>query len=346
MEIHRPSSSLPLTVYISESLDPMLNLALEEWIYNRSGGNAKQLYLWRNADSVIIGRFQNPWAECRVRELERDGILLARRRSGGGAVYHDSGNTNFTFFTSRQDYSKEQNFEIVLRALNNLGVPAEASGRQDLIADSRKISGSAFKLTSDKAYHHGTLLLNSNLEKLVYYLTPDDLELESKGIASVSSRVANINEFDPAITNECLTVELIGQFEAFYGGKAKVIRVDPKRMFDDPGFRTSYRDLTSWEWLWGRTPKFTRRLSCRFDWGEMELLLTAKRGAIEEVVLCSDPPPIGGQEMTATIGGVLKGCRYSREAVTKLVARLEAEGGCDLTTQHLAEFLRWFAGRI
>lgn len=346
MESRQSRSVTPLTVYISESLDPMLNLALEEWIYARSGGNAKQLYLWRNRDSVVIGRFQNPWTECRVGELEREGILLARRRSGGGAVFHDSGNTNFTFFTSRQDYSKERNFEIVLRALNNIDIPAAASGRHDLIAEGRKISGSAFKLTSERAYHHGTLLVNSNLEKLVYYLTPDDLELESKGIASVRSHVANLTEFDPVITHEQLSEELIGQFEAFYGGKADVIRIDPERMLDDPGFRTSYRELTSWEWLWGRTPKFTRRLSCRFDWGEMELLLTAKRGTIEAVTHHSDGLPAGRgkegferQDMAATIEGVLKGCRYSRKAVADLLTR-------NRTDRRLAEFLRWFIEQI
>jgi lipoate-protein ligase A len=340
MESRQSRSVTPLTVYISESFDPMLNLALEEWIYARSGGNAKQLYLWRNRDSVIIGRFQNPWTECRVGELERDGVQLARRRSGGGAVYHDTGNTNFTFFTSRQDYSKERNFEIVLRALNGIGIPAAASGRHDLIAEGRKISGSAFKLTSERAYHHGTLLLNSNLEKLVYYLTPDDLELESKGIASVRSRVANLTEFDPVITHEQLAEELIGQFESYYGGKAEVMRLDPKRMLDDPEFRESYRELASWEWLWGRTPKFTRRLSCRFDWGEMELLLTAKRGTIEAVTLPPDGLPAGrGQDMAATIEGVLKGCRYSREAVADLLDR-------NRTDRRLAEFLRWFIEQI
>ena len=139
--------------------------------------HAKILFLWRNAETVVIGQSQNPWKECNTRRMEQDGIRLARRSSGGGAVFHDLGNTCFTFMAGKPGYDKSVSTDIILQALRQLGVTAGASGRNDLVMETadgpRKISGSAYRETQDRGFHHGTLLLNADLERLADYLNPD-----------------------------------------------------------------------------------------------------------------------------------------------------------------------------
>lgn len=138
-----------LRLLLSESNDPWFNLAVEECIFRQMPATQRVLFLWRNAETVVIGRAQNPWKECNTRRMAEDGIRLARRSSGGGAVFHDLGNCCFTFLAGKPEYDKSVSTEIILRALTSLGVPAEASGRNDLVVNTadglRKISGSAYR---------------------------------------------------------------------------------------------------------------------------------------------------------------------------------------------------------
>ena len=177
--------SIKTRVLHSETFNPWFNLATEDWIFRDMNPEGHVLYLWRNSETVVIGRYQNPWLECRLDAMKADGVRLARRQSGGGAVYHDHQNLNFTFMSGVDVYDKERNFEIIIDALSKFGIKAETSGRNDMIVGGRKISGSAFKLTKDRAFHHGTLLVDVDLGRLGNYLNPDVLKLESKGIKSV-----------------------------------------------------------------------------------------------------------------------------------------------------------------
>ncbi|BFO09818.1 hypothetical protein GGER_23280 [Serratia rubidaea] len=148
--------------------------------------HAKILFLWRNAETVVIGQSQNPWKECNTRRMEQDGIRLARRSSGGGAVFHDLGNTCFTFMAGKPGYDKSVSTQIILQALATLGIRATASGRNDLVIDTaagpRKISGSAYRETQDRGFHHGTLLLNADLNRLADYLNPDEKNCRPKAL--------------------------------------------------------------------------------------------------------------------------------------------------------------------
>lgn len=209
-----------LTVYFSRSYNPYLNLAIEDHIFKNMRPDEQILYLWRNDNTVVIGRFQNPWVECRVKEIEHDGVFLARRQSGGGAVYHDLGNTNFTFFSPKTQYDKERNIKIIIDSLDRFGIDASMSGRNDILVDGKKVSGSAFKLTASKAFHHGTLLVNTDLDNLEYYLTPDREKLESKGIASIRSRVVNLADINPRVNHEELCDAIVSRFVSEYGGTA------------------------------------------------------------------------------------------------------------------------------
>lgn len=180
-----------LRLLLSDSYDPGFNLAVEECIFRQMSPTQHVLFLWRNAETVVIGQAQNPWKECNTRKMEEDGIKLARRSSGGGAVFHDLGNTCFTFMAGKPGYDKSVSTAIILNALTALGVAASASGRNDLVVDKpdgeRKVSGSAYRETKDRGFHHGTLLLNADLSRLANYLNPDVKKLQAKGITSVLS---------------------------------------------------------------------------------------------------------------------------------------------------------------
>ena len=207
----------------SDSFDPYENLALEELLLESCGRGVCILYLWQNQKTVVIGRNQNAWAECRTEELKQAGGKLARRLSGGGAVFHDLGNLNFTFVVGKEDYHIPRQLEVILRALRRLGIPAEKSGRNDLLAEGKKFSGNAFYEQGDTWYHHGTLMVDVDKDSLTRYLTVSKEKLESKGVASVRSRVANLREFKPDLTVEELKNALVSALEEVYGLEAKRI---------------------------------------------------------------------------------------------------------------------------
>lgn len=219
-----------LRLLLSDSYDPWFNLAVEESIFRQMPATQRVLFLWRNADTVVIGRAQNPWKECNTRRMEEDNVRLARRSSGGGAVFHDLGNTCFTFMAGKPEYDKTVSTRIVLEALNALGVAAEASGRNDLVVKTaegdRKVSGSAYRETMDRGFHHGTLLLNADLSRLANYLNPDQKKLQAKGITSVRGRVANLVELLPGITHRqvCAAIEEAFSNTTASGWKPKSFR--------------------------------------------------------------------------------------------------------------------------
>lgn len=188
------------------------------------------LFLWRNANTVVIGRAQNPWKECNTRRMEEDGVTLARRSSGGGAVFHDLGNSCFTFMAGKPGYDKGVSTAIVLDGLKRLGITASASGRNDLLvatADGdRKVSGSAYRETQDRGFHHGTLLLDADLGRLANYLNPDPKKLAAM-ITSVRSRVANLCELLPGIDHQQVNDALIESFFHYYGERVAPEHISP-----------------------------------------------------------------------------------------------------------------------
>ena len=196
------------TVITSVSTDPWHNLALEELLFT-SGGEGTVLYLWQNRNTVVIGRNQNAWKECRADLLEREGGRLARRTSGGGAVFHDMGNLNFTFITPRGGYDLERQLGVILGAVRSQGIDAGFTGRNDLVtAGGGKFSGNAFCFSRDRGLHHGTILVDVDMDKLSRYLVPSADKLRSKGVDSVRSRVANLRELNPDMGNASASARL------------------------------------------------------------------------------------------------------------------------------------------
>ena len=286
-------------VFISQSTQPWFNLAVEDAIFRNMPADQQVLFLWRNADTVVIGRAQNPWKECNTGKMEQDGITLARRQSGGGAVFHDLGNTNFTFMAGKPQYDKNVSTNIVLSALKTLGINAKSTGRNDLVVevgeDERKFSGSAYRETMDRGFHHGTLLLNADLTRLANYLNPDKKKLEAKGITSVRSRVTNLSDINPEIHHDNVCEAIKEAFFSHYGERVEVEYISPENLPDMPGFSEKYQNQSSWEWNFGNTPQFMHSMDERFTWGGIELHLDVKKGqiiAIKTFTDSLDPAPI------------------------------------------------------
>ncbi|EPC4028106.1 lipoate--protein ligase A [Aeromonas salmonicida] len=315
-----------LRLLVSDSHDPLFNLAVEECIFRQMDPNQRVLFLWRNANTVVIGRAQNPWKECNTRRMEEDGVTLARRSSGGGAVFHDLGNSCFTFMAGKPGYDKSISTAIVLDALKLLGVSAFASGRNDLLVATqdgdRKVSGSAYRETHDRGFHHGTLLLDADLSRLANYLNPDPKKLAAKGISSVRSRVANLCELLPGIEHQQVSHALIEAFFAHYGARVSPEHISPTQLPDLPGFADTFARQRSWEWNFGHAPAFTHQLDERFDWGGVELHFDVEKGVIGRAQIFSDsldPAPLDA--LTQRLVGVT----YRSDAIAALLGQLKTD---------------------
>jgi lipoate-protein ligase A len=295
-------------VLLSETTNPWFNLATEDWIFRELDPDTHTLFLWRNADTVVIGRHQNPWVECTVTRMEEDGVLLARRQSGGGAVFHDLGNTNFTFLSASGSYSQDANFAIVIGALARFGIRAERSGRNDILVEDRKVSGSAFKHTRERSFHHGTLLINADLGRLQNYLNPDARKLVAKGIKSVRSRVANLTEWDAELTHEAICTAITEEFFAHYGARCEPELLDTESLREIPSLRAYYETMSDWDWRFGKTPEFSHHLDTRFTWGGIDLHLDVHGGTIQSATVYSDALD---PAMTDSLQSALPGCRYT-----------------------------------
>lgn len=268
-----------------------MNLATEEWIFKHMDPGSPVMYLWRNGPTVVIGKHQNPWKECKVSEMDAQGVRLARRRSGGGAVYQDLGNSIFTFLNSKEEYNQDRNFGILQRAIDSLGVSTSFSGRNDVLIGDRKISGSAFKNALDRSFHHGTVLVNVNKDDVERYLTVNKLKLQSKGVDSVRQRITNLTDFVPSASHELLCQALVREFCRAYDQDPNSVSIEELRedaLLQIPEVKEIYAELASWDWRFGKTPEFGINFETRFPWGIIDIYLTAKDGKIIDSKLFSD----------------------------------------------------------
>lgn len=308
-----------LTVHISQSTNPYENLATEEYLTFHTEPDECILFFWQNAHTVVIGRNQNCWKECRVTELEADGGHLARRLSGGGAVYHDLGNLNFTFCLRKEEADVNKQLQVLINAVAKFGLTAEKSGRNDAVISDRKFSGNAFYDSQGYYYHHGCILIGVDPNAMARYLNPSKAKLESKGVDSVRARVVNLAHLCPQITVSTFKGAMIKAFEEVYGFNA--LTFDVKRL-DGQKIKEITTRLNSWEWKYGQKISFTDRINHRFTWGEVELALKVKSGIICEALLSSDTMEYRWFE---GIGKQLADCRYEASSVYKVLCPLLLE---------------------
>lgn len=307
--------------------DPWWNLAVEEFLLTRVKPGQSILYLWQNQNTVVIGRNQNPWRECRSELLESEGGKVARRLSGGGAVFHDLGNLNFTFLAGRDVYSLDRQMETILRAVNSLGINAVKSGRNDLTADGRKFSGNAFCIRGNSAYHHGTILVSADFEKMAGYLQVSEDKMRSKGIKSVQSRVVNLSEFIPGLTTDEMAQALEASYRSIYGCTAETEHVIGDAKQDREAIEELYAKYSSWEWRYGETTDFDVELENRFAWGGVQIGLKIEKGMIKNARVFSDAME---EAYIALLPGIFTGCAYdSKQLAKRLTDTLGDAAGAD-----------------
>jgi lipoate---protein ligase len=289
--------------------DPRINLAIEEYALKNLDINETYLLFYINEPSIIIGKNQNSIEEINTDYVENGGIHVVRRLSGGGAVYHDLGNLNFSFIT-KDDGESFHNFrkftEPVVEALKKLGVNAELSGRNDLLAEGRKISGNAQFSTKGRMFSHGTLLFNSEMDHIVSALKVKKDKIESKGIKSVRSRVANISEFvsEKISIEEFRSLLLNFIFEGNEITEYILTEEDWEKIH-----QLSKERYQNWDWNYGKSPKFNLQHSHRFPVGQIDVRLEVNKGIIENCKIYGDFFGVGD---VSEIEDKLLGLRYEK----------------------------------
>lgn len=318
----------------THTFDPWLNLAVEEYLLNRVKEGECILYLWQNQNTVVIGRNQNAWRECRAELLESEGGKLARRLSGGGAVYHDDGNLNFTFLVRREDYDLQRQLEVILTAVRSLGIEAEKSGRNDIVADGRKFSGNAFYFGKTSAYHHGTILVSSDFEKLSRYLQVSSEKISGKGITSVRSRVVNLTEFNPSLTVDIVAESLIRAFGMVYGYRPVVS--DGSEDVNPDAVEKLREKYASWEWRYGQTPRFDMTMETRFPWGGIEIGLNLEKGIVVSSKVYSDAMD---EAFIRQLPDALAGCHFSFRNLADRIRNAFSSGSNKDLAEDIASWL-------
>lgn len=334
-----------LKVFLSDSFNPHLNLATEEWIFHNLDPSQQVLFLWRNEETVVIGRNQNPWSECNLAQMKNDSVHLARRTTGGGAVFHDLGNTNFTFLSPKEAYKRENNVAVIFDALKKFNIQGEASGRNDLLIPfpdgPRKFSGSAYREKKDRAFHHGTLLLHTNLTRLGNYLTPNPKKLQAKGKESVRARVANLNEVYADINHNHIVETMVSAFEKFYGANAEVESLTMQSLQQIPELKAQYDQLSSWEWLYGTTLEFSHKMDEYLSLGFFDFHFKVEDGTIKDLQIYTDCLyPLLIEDLTHS----LRGQPYKGETVHNAVTAARSKFP-DLA-EGLSEVEQWLCRQI
>ncbi|PTM57859.1 lipoate--protein ligase [Desmospora activa] len=304
-------------------LDPRINLAIEEYALKHLDINNTYLLFYINEPSIIIGRNQNTVEEIHVDYCRERGIHVVRRLSGGGAVYHDTGNLNFSFIT-RDDGESFLNFrkftEPVIQALHRLGVKAELTGRNDIQVGEKKISGNAQFSTKGRMFSHGTLMFDVNLEHVADALKVKKEKFQSKSTKSVRSRVANISQF----MDEKRSIDQFKQLllRYIFDGSDEI----PEYKLTEADWKAieqiSQERYRNWDWNFGRSPKFNVEHAKRFPIGSIDVRMQVEKGVIRECVIFGD---FFGVKDVKEIQECLQGTRYSREAITQALADVDVK---------------------
>ncbi len=316
---------------VTKGTDPYRNLALEEALLRSAPPDRVLLYLWQNDNTVVIGRNQNAWRECRLEAFAAQKGRLARRMSGGGAVYHDLGNQNFSFIAGNALYDVRRQTAVVCCAVQSFGVDAVLSGRNDILAAGRKFSGNAFQKTQTASLHHGTILIASQMARLGEFLAPSPEKLAAKGVESVRARVINLCEVNPAITVEAMQDALLQAFAACYGVTPQAL---PQEAIDHAKWDALTERYASDAWRLGVHAAFQFGINHRFSLGELEILMDVEAGVVARARVYSD---VMDADWVNAFESGLPGAAYSAACLSACVPESNLE---PTLQQEVAAYIR------
>ncbi|WGI36736.1 lipoate--protein ligase [Mesomycoplasma lagogenitalium] len=273
-----------MKIFVSKNYSPFYNLVLEELMIKDDNNKEDIVYLYQHNNAVIIGRNQNAHSEVKFDVLEKENIDLYRRNSGGGAVYHDLGNLNFSFITKKDERSYEKFLEPVMEFLKTLNLNVEFKGRNDLVVNGSKFSGNAQFIYKDKMVHHGTILFNVDLTKLSKVLNPSKLKMESKGIKSARQRVTNLlDELEQKISIQ----EFIDKFALFLKEKYNATDfIIPENYYQKIDEIAEYKKSN--DWLLGKNPEFSFFNEAKTDGGILQIKANVIKNKIDSLQFQGD----------------------------------------------------------
>lgn len=307
----------------TDSTDPYYNLALEQYLFDTIGQTEDLFFLWQNDNAIVVGKHQNTVEEINADFVRKRGVRVVRRLSGGGAVYHDLGNLNFTFIAGAGD-AAAMDLHLFCRpvagALAELGVEAEVTGRNDITIDGKKFSGNAQYVKRGRVMHHGTIMFDSDLDAVSLALKAPKDKLESKGIKSVRSRVTNIrpylkrdvglDDFRAVLVRAILGTDPPRRWEPTDGDEKAVWELRDKR-------------YAAWDWNYGESPRYTVRKERRVEGvGKLELYLCVQKGVISSMEVYGD---FFGEGDTGAVSRALTGCRLEEEELLAALSKLNLE---------------------
>ncbi len=319
----------------TDCLDPCFNLAFEQYLLEHKT-EGDWLMLWQNANTVVIGMNQNTAEEINAAFVKEHDITVVRRMTGGGAVYHDLGNLNYSFITDVGDKSSlsiEQFSRPVCRALESLGLEASVGGRNDIIVEGRKVSGVAQRIYKGRILHHGTLLFRSDPDMIAGALNADPSKFESKSSKSVRSRVGNISEFLPAYMSFEDFRAAIRQQLSLDGAVIQSLSPEELHLIEE----NAEKKYRSWEWTYGRSPKYTFKNKARFSGGSVEVRLFVEGGIIKEAAFSGDYMAVTDSSETVR---ALFGVKLERNEVLKALSSVDMEAAFGaITAENIADVI-------
>lgn len=298
----------------NETTNPFYNLAMEEYLFSLND-NTDYLLLWRNEPTIVIGKHQNTIEEINADYVKEKQIHIVRRITGGGAVYHDLGNLNYSLII-KSNYEGGYDFRKfpmpIVKALERLNIKAEQSGRNDITIDGKKFSGNAQFVSKGKLLHHGTLLFDSEMEELAKALKVSKDKIESKGIKSVRSRVTNIKEYLPDDIGVIEFRDLLLKYMFDSDENLETDRLSQEAINEIEKLKNE--KYLTWDWNYGKSPEFNIKKAVKYDGGKVEALINIKDGIINDIKFYGD---FFGSGDLSDIENILKGIRYEEYVIRK-----------------------------
>ncbi len=306
----------------SEERNPYRNLAFEEILFEDLAEDSVVVAFYTNTSCIVFGKHQNPWRELKVPRILRAGVLPARRISGGGTVFHDSGNLNFSLMTRRDRFERGESLGMVLSAVRSLGIHAEMTEGYDLVVDGRKFSGSSYCFRRNRVLHHGTILLDADLDAMKSMLYGRDDLIETRAIPSRPAHTVNLSDVSLEVDGDAIKQRIVEEVRRSY-------RLSTPNRLDASWFEAERveeieQKNSSWEWIFGKTPRF----SVTVRHGKLETRVNVERGIITGIET--------RYPVLERLHGILEGCRFDREAIT-MAAEEKRDAVDGVEVEHVVE---------